>query len=69
MNQPPYHVETFPIGSCVCDEQGFNCLSFDDKPGAKFTTLEVATEICERWNTVSVTLSQPVELLSLRGAA
>jgi hypothetical protein len=45
-----YHVETFPIGSCVCDVRGFNCLSFPEKPGAKFTTLEEATAICEKWN-------------------
>lgn len=52
---PPYHVESFPGYSsvgwhCVCNKHGFNCLSFTDKPGAKFTTLEDATAICERWN-------------------
>ena len=53
---PPYHVESFLAASqdrgwhCVCNKLGFNCLSFTDKPGAKFTTLENATAICERWN-------------------
>lgn len=48
---PPYHVESFPSGwHCVCNKHGFNCLSFTDAPGRKFTTLEDATEICERWN-------------------
>lgn len=52
---PPYHVESFPGYSsegwhCVCNKNGFNCLSFTDKPGAKFTTLEDATEICDIWN-------------------
>ena len=50
---PPYHVETFPIGSCICNVQGFNCLSFTEKPGAKFTALEHATAICEKWNAAS----------------
>ena len=47
---PPYHVEHFPIGSCVCNSTGFNCLSFTDKPGAKFTSAELAESICEEWN-------------------
>ena len=54
---PPYHVESFPGPSktgpgwhCVCNKDGFNCLTFPDKPGAKFTTKEDATAICERWN-------------------
>lgn len=47
---PPYRVESFPIGSTVCNAQGFNCLQFTDKPGAKFTTLEEANAICEKWN-------------------
>ena len=55
---PPYHVESFPGYSpegwhCVCNKHGFNCLSFTDKPGAKFTTMGDATAICERWNTRS----------------
>lgn len=48
---PPYHVESFPGGwACVCNRDGFNCLSFPDKPGAKFTTLEEAARICAEWN-------------------
>lgn len=47
---PPYHVESFPCGSCVCNKNGFNCLSFPDKPGAKFTTLELAIEIAKQFN-------------------
>jgi hypothetical protein len=47
---PLYHIEMYPIGVCVCDAQGYNCLSFTDKPGAKFTTLEIAAEICREWN-------------------
>lgn len=52
---PPYHVDGFPGFDdrgwhCVCNKHGFNCLSFIDKPGAKFTTLEDATAVCERWN-------------------
>ena len=51
---PPYHVESFP-GCCeggwhaVCNKYGFNCLSWPGR-GAKFTTLEAATEIARRWN-------------------
>lgn len=47
---PPYHVEDYPIGSCVCNKNGFNCLSFTDKPGAKFTNHDEAMAICEKWN-------------------
>lgn len=47
---PPYHVEHFPIGSCVCNAGGFNCLSFPDRPGAKFTTPENAERIAAEWN-------------------
>lgn len=52
----PYHVESFPGYlpeglHCVCNVNGFNCLSFPDKPGAKFTTSpEFAAEIANRWN-------------------
>lgn len=53
---PPYHVETLPIGSCVCREDGFNCLSFEEPhSGAKFTTLARAQEICAEWNEKGVT--------------
>lgn len=48
--RPPYHVETFPIGSCVCNRDGFNCLSFKSKPGVKFTDLADAEEIARDWN-------------------
>lgn len=47
--RPPYHVETFPCGSCVCNTHGFNVLRFIGKPDM-FTTLEDATEIADRWN-------------------
>lgn len=55
---PPYHVESFPGNSqegwhCVCNKYRFNCLSFSDRPGAKFTSLENATDICKRWNMTS----------------
>lgn len=46
----PYHVETYPIGSCVCNVEGFNVLSFAHKPGAKFTTQTRAQAICDQWN-------------------
>ena len=51
----PYHVESFPGSSddgwhCVCNKNGFNCLSFTDRPGAKFTSLDNAKAICELWN-------------------
>lgn len=49
---PPYHVESFPTGwHCVCNRHGFNCLTFPDKPGAKFTSKDEAQAICDRWNT------------------
>jgi hypothetical protein len=47
---PPYHVETFPGGSCVCNRDGFNCLQFTEKRGAVFTSLEEATKIAKEWN-------------------
>lgn len=41
-----YHVESFRFSwHCVCDQNGFNVLS--NERGAKFTSLERATEICE----------------------
>ena len=45
-----YHVESFQGFTsegwhCVCDEVGYNVLS-----GAKFTTLEAASEICKNMN-------------------
>lgn len=51
---PRYHVEHFPIGSCVCDATGYNCTVFKEKPGAKFTTPEKAQELCDLWNKESV---------------
>ena len=48
--KPPYKVECFPIGSCVVNRDGFNCLAFADKPGAKFTTIELAALIATQWN-------------------
>lgn len=50
---PPYHVESFPIGSCVCNASGFNCLSFPEFPGVKFTTLDEANLIAAEWNAES----------------
>lgn len=53
---PPYRVESLPGKHCdtwhyVANANGFNCLSFTDKPGAKFTlSLDDANEICRRWN-------------------
>lgn len=47
---PPYRVETYPIGSCVVNSQGFNVLSFKNKPGAKFTSLDHANQLCAGWN-------------------
>lgn len=48
--RPPYRVETVSLGAYVANKDGFNCLSFPDAPGAKFTSPEEATAICERWN-------------------
>lgn len=47
---PPYHVETFPIGSGVFNANGFNCLEFESYPGAGFTSLQAAQMIAEKWN-------------------
>ena len=51
-DKPPYSVETYPIGFCVCNADGFNALSFAHKPGAKFTTQSRAQAICDRWNSL-----------------
>ena len=51
LNTPKYHVETFPIGSCICNSSGYNCLKSTVKHGGKFTTLENAIKICKDWNT------------------
>lgn len=57
---PPYHVESFhdPDGPlhCVCNRNGFNCLSFDEPcAGAKFTTHENAVALAARWNAEAAT--------------
>lgn len=41
----PFHIEDYPIGSCICDESGYNVLSFKSKPGAKFTSREHCEQI------------------------
>ena len=46
----PYHVEVFPIGATICRTDGLNCLTFTSKPGATFTTPDVAQAICDKWN-------------------
>lgn len=46
----PYHVERFPIGAAVMNRNGFNCLSFRSKPGAKFCSPEAAQAIADKWN-------------------
>jgi hypothetical protein len=49
--KPPYRAELVnPSWACVLNSDGINCLSFEDKPGAKFTTLENAKKIAEEWN-------------------
>ena len=55
---PPYRLEPAnpkePDGlQCVMNANGFNCLSFKDKPGAKFAPKHVAQVIVERWNGVA----------------
>lgn len=65
-----FHVEHYPIGSCVCNAQGLNVLWFPHKPGAKFTTAENATAICARWNAEgapSRPTPKPIELHLLAG--
>jgi hypothetical protein len=50
-DRPPYRVEVSPGGwACVLNRDGFNCLQFPGKPGAKFTTEEDARRICSDWN-------------------
>ena len=51
---PPFAVEDYPIGSCVVNAQGFNCLAFRDKPGVKFTPHKNAQQICDLWNGLRV---------------
>lgn len=50
---PPY--KAVPSGGknawwYVENSQGFNCLSFPDKPGAKFTDQITASAIAADWN-------------------
>ena len=52
---PPYKAEPLnekqPDGlHCVMNGNGFNCLSFESMPGAKFTSKEAAYAIAEKWN-------------------
>ena len=52
---PPYRLEPmnpkYPEGlQCVMNAQGFNCLSFDDCPGAKFAPKPIAQAIVDKWN-------------------
>lgn len=46
----PFTVAEFPVGWAVLNSAGYNVLTFPEKPGAKFTTLEHATQICDRLN-------------------
>jgi hypothetical protein len=52
--KPPYHVEQFALGACICRSDGVNCLSFVDDnnkvTGQKFTTLDKANRLCAEWN-------------------
>lgn len=48
--RPPYRVEEFPIGCCVCNADGFNCLQFASRQGAKFGPREAVERICAAWN-------------------
>lgn len=50
---PPY--TALPSGGkndwwYVANAQGFNCLHFPDKPGAKFTDEARAKQLAEAWN-------------------
>lgn len=48
---PPYRAEAMGGDRWgVVNRDGFNCLSFPDKPGAKFSTIERAHEIAAEWN-------------------
>jgi hypothetical protein len=47
---PPYKAADYGHWAGVENAQGFNCLSFPDKPGAVFTTLEHAEAIAKEWN-------------------
>jgi len=49
---PPYRAEEFGhFGwAGVMNRNGFNCLTFPDKPGAVVTSYEHAQKIAEEWN-------------------
>jgi hypothetical protein len=51
--RPPYRAELLSERSGwagVMNRDGFNCLTFPDKPGAVVTTFEDAQKIAEEWN-------------------
>ena len=58
--QPTKHFAFPPFAAChiggnsawwyVANKDGFNCLSFAGKPGAKFTTEQRALKIAAAWN-------------------
>lgn len=48
---PPYKAEMVgPSWAGVMNAQGFNCLTFPDKPGAIVTDLATAEAIAKEWN-------------------
>jgi hypothetical protein len=50
---PPYRAELFSERSGwagVMNRNGFNCLTFPDKPGAVVTDYETAKRIADDWN-------------------
>lgn len=48
---PPYKAVQYSAQwAGVENAQGFNCLTFPEKPGAKFTTIESAQQIAKDWN-------------------
>jgi len=55
---PPYRVEVFPAGAAVMNANGINCLHFPEAPGAKFTSLENATQIAAEWNSLAAQAPQ-----------
>lgn len=48
---PPYKAEMVgPSWAGVMNAQGFNCLTFTDKPGATVTDFATAQKIADEWN-------------------
>ncbi|MGA8148216.1 MAG: hypothetical protein WB870_11665 [Gallionellaceae bacterium] len=47
---PPYRACRHGDFGWVGNSNGFNCLSFPERPGVIFTTPEKAIEIAEMWN-------------------